>query len=485
MPAYEISDFKNGMDLRKLYATAPAGSLRVLRNAVITAGAEIEKRASLVPWQMAPAGSLGLLSRNGLTYVVVNGTAGITVPPDNTTLGQIKIPFGAHAFDYVADWDLFNGNFYLVMHDPAGAGSYVHYYNQALVTDVNAKSHYIRTYRSKMYGLDGRLLRFSAIGDPTNWTAPTTGPGNGAGFIDLSAQDADSTNLIGMEAYYDQVAIFSLLSTQFWTLDPDPAQNRFNQVLRQTGLIASSALSQFGSGDVMYLSPYGLRSLRVQNISLTAGTTDLGSPIDKPLRQLIWDHQASDFIWFRTARALIVPRTGRMWLALPDRSYILSTYQEPAITAWSQFDWINQAGNPFTMSDIVVSDPYVMVRDTTGQIYQYGGGGGGIYDNVLTEVITPALQIDTPSDMKMLQGFDVACRGTWSVYASYDPNQPNAEELVATVTDNTFRIGEMTMPGWATHVSLRFRSTDSTLDANGTPPTLGKALVHFEKGRDD
>ena len=82
-----------------------------------------------------------------------------------------------------------------------------------------------------MYGVDGRLLRFSAINDPTKWTPPTGSTNDGSGYIDLSAQDANSTNLIGLEVYLGQMAIFSTLSTQIWKLDPDPSQNQFRAAL--------------------------------------------------------------------------------------------------------------------------------------------------------------------------------------------------------------------------------------------------------------
>jgi hypothetical protein len=469
MPAYEIQDFKNGMDLRKLYATAPAGSLRMLRNAVITAGAEIEKRAAFVLWKNAPADSLGLLSRDGMTYVIKDGAAGIVVPANQSILGTITIPFGGRPYDYVADWDLFDGDFYIVMHNPT-ADTYHHYFRQILVADAAAKASSIRTYRSKVYGCDKRLLRFTAINDPTKWTAPTTGPGDGSGYIDLSSQDADSTNLIGMEAYNNQMAIFSELSTQFWNLDPDPANNSFQQLLRQTGLVAGNALTQFGSGDVMYLSPYGLRSLRVQNISLTAGTTDLGSPIDLPMRELI---RVQNDTWFRPARAHIQPRTGRLWLVLKDRIYVLSTFQEPAITAWSQFD------PGFIISDSCIADPYVMVRSDDDVIYRYGGDSLAVYDNCQAEVILPALSLDKPSDMKTILGFDIACTGTWQVYAALDPTNEAAEELVATIVNSTFLNGEMRMPGISTHISIRLRSTDLT------NATVGKILIHFLEGADD
>ena len=79
MPSYSINDFKAGQDLRRAYATAPAGSTRLLRNAFITAGAEIEKRAAFIQWRQA-GNSIGLVSRNGVTYVVANGASAITEP---------------------------------------------------------------------------------------------------------------------------------------------------------------------------------------------------------------------------------------------------------------------------------------------------------------------------------------------------------------------------------------------------------------------
>jgi hypothetical protein len=469
MASYEITDFKNGMDLRKMYATAPAGSLRLLRNAVINSGAEVEKRAGFPLWGAVPSTSIGLLSKNGIPYVIVNGASGI-VDGDMTTktVGVISLPFptGGVTIDYVADWDLFNDHFYIVLQGTNNV-SY-HYYNQLKVTDAMATSDFVRTYGSKMYGLDGRILRFSAINDPTKWTPPASGTtADGSGYIDLSAQDADSTTLVGMEVYYGQMAIFSALSTQFWTLDPDPQQNKFNQLLRNTGLVARHCVTQYGSGDVMYLSPFGLRSLRLQSLSQVAGSTDIGTPIDKVLRPLIWSMGVP---WFRTARLLIEPRVGRLWLVLPDRIYVLSTYQEPTITAWSVFDV------PFTISDSVIADPYVMLRGADNNIYWYGGATHDQYDTSQAEVILPCLPLDTPNMMKMFQGFDVACAGTWQFSAGLDPNNDTVEELVATLTNSTFLNGEMRMPGWGTHISLRLRTTDASA------ATLGRILIHYMEG---
>jgi hypothetical protein len=466
MPAYEIRDFKAGMDLRKGYVTAPAGSLRLLRNAFITAGAEIEKRAAFKSWRTAPAGSLGLVSRNGVTYVITNGPTAAAVDPTPTSPGIIQIPFPSVGVARVADWDLFNSLFYIVLQ--GNDGHYYHFYGQYPVTDAMATSSSVRTYGSKMYGVDGRLLRFSAINDPTKWTPPTTGPNDGSGYIDLSAQDADSTNLVGLEVYYSQMAIFSNLSTQFWSLDPDPTQNQFRQLLRATGLLGKNAMTQFGSGDVMYLSPHGVRSLRIQNVSLTAGTTDVGTPIDELITSLMITNGPT---WFQDARMMIQPRTGRLFVMLQDRIYVLSTFQEPAITAWSVFD------APFKFVAGCVSDPYVMLRGDDGVIYQYGGDLLQTYDTTQAEVITPALACDSPSRMKTFHSFDVGAEGTWTLSAGCDPNNQGTEETVATFTGATYMNPDMSMPEVATHISLRFRTTDASR------ARIGYVSIMFDDGR--
>ncbi|HEY1431138.1 MAG TPA: hypothetical protein VGF39_05860 [Stellaceae bacterium] len=449
-----------------MYATAPAGSLRLLRNAFVTAGAEIEKRAAFTTWRTATAGSIGLMSRDGVTYVVVNGASAITAPTASAP-GIIALPYG-ETIVRVADWDLFNGQFYIVLQ---GVTRYWHYYNQVYVSDALATASSVRTFGTKVYGVDGRILRYSAINNPALWT-PDPVPANnaGQGYVDLSAQDADSTVLVGLEVFNNQLAIFSKLSTQFWSVNADPAQNQFRGLLRSTGLLGANALHSFGNGDVMYLSAYGIRSLRVQNLSLTAGTTDVGTPVDALIQQLM---VANGPGWFAGARCLVQPRSGRLFMMLPDRILVLSTFQEPAITAWAQFD------AAFQFNETCVSDPYVMMRGSDGVIYQYGGDQLLTYDSTQAEVVTPALSFENPSKMKIYQAFDVGAEGTWTLSAGCDVNNQATEEVVATFTGSTFMDQTMTMPEMATHISLRFRTTDAS------QAKLGYVTVMYQDGSTD
>ena len=456
MPAYSLQDFKLGLDLRKSYVTAPAGSLRTMRNCFISAGAEIEKRTAFMLYGPATAGSIGIVSRGNVVYVVKNGASGITFPsgtPPTAAPGVISLPFpGGITIDRISDWDLFNGLFYIVLHGTNGL--YYHYYNQILVTDAMATSSSIRTYGGKMYGVDGKLLRFSKINDPTVWTPPIPPVTNdGTGYIDLSAQDPTRPTSSGWKPIYGQLAIFSSLSTQLWTVASDPSQNKFNQLLRSTGMLATNGITQYGNGDVLYLSSHGIRSLRVQNISLTAGITDVGTPIDELFRQLLITNGPS---WFVSARCLIQPRSARVFVVLPDRIHVLSTFQEPAITAWPSFD------APFGFVDSCVADPWVVLRGSDNNIYTYGSDVSTVYDATQAEVITPALSCESPRKTKLFHWLRRRRGRDLDNGVGGDPNNQATEETVATFTGATYMDQSMDMPGQTTHVSLRFRSTDAS-----------------------
>ena len=128
---------------------------------------------------------------------------------------------------------------------------------------------------------------------------------------------------------------------------------------------------QFGQ-DVLYVSSHGIRSQIVQNISLTAGTTYICTPIYEVFRDMIIANGAP---WFANARAMIQPRSGRVFVMLPDRILVLSTFQEPAITAWSTFD------DKFGFADACVGEPWVVLRGGDNGLYLYGSDVQATYDD--------------------------------------------------------------------------------------------------------
>lgn len=468
MSYYEVSDFKAGIDLRKSAVTAPAGTLRQLENAHVTQGGEIEKRRAYSRLGTLPDTTFGLMELNGSIYTVRRAGDGGTVDGPFTVI-DLPMPSGTAIAKFL-DWDLFNGKLYVVVQDVSG--NVQHFYDGAYVS--TGKGVNVRTYKEKVYGLDGRTLYFSAVGDPTTWVDPPPVGGvvahNGSGFIDVGANDADSENLVGMEVYYDKLALFSKLCTQLWFLDPDPAKNTYFQTLRDAGTVAPLSVRQFTASDVYFLGPHGVRSLRARDMTLTAAISDVGSPIDNIFINLgVTAGQA----YLAQAISILSPRTGRFHLILPNDIYVLANYQSPAITAWGRYD------PPGAVVAAVYADPNVVLRTSDGGVWAFSGLAPSSFDNSPVTVQLPFLSFDKPCETKRFVGLDVACAGEWYVYASFDPANPDAQDLVAIVNGPTFSGGRIPLNGWSTHIQLTFKCT------SGDAATLGKVFIHYQEGQAD
>jgi hypothetical protein len=476
---YEISDFKTGMDLRKNVMTAPAGTLRLLQNAHITPGGEIEKRSSFIPWCAVSGSSLGLAALNSQVYVFQPAGGVGTTPPTANNAGVINVvPPGGVSLTQLVSFDAFNGQLYAVF---AGSdGNYYHYFNGVQVpapySPGNSAGYYVRTYKEKMYSLFGRYLQFSAVGDPTTWQdPPPDGSGNvahnGSGFINIGANDADSDNLVSMEVYYDKMSIFSNLSTQLWFLDPDPSLNQYYQTLRDAGTQAALSVRQYVANDVYFLGQHGIRSLRARDLSLTAAVADVGSPLDPLIQDLTGAEPAG---YMSSMIALLSPRTGRIWMVLPDRIYILSNFAAPNISAWSVYI------PEFTINTAVYADPYVVLRGTDNNLYRFGSPSAFTYDTCPVQVTLPFLSFDKPSTYKFYQGFDAICSNTWDVQASFDPTiQPAPFDDICTINGPTMMGGRIPISGRGTHVQL-------SLSCNsGGPATLSKLFIHYAQSETD
>lgn len=466
MTYYGIEDFKQGIDLRKSRITAPSGTLRRLDNAHVTQGGEIEKRRQFVQLGSVPQTTFGLLQLNGKLFTVRRaGDGGDVAGP----ISVIDLPMPDDAqIAKISDWDLFNGKVYVVVMDTAGRAC--HFYDGVYVPD--GKGVYVRTYKGKMYAIDGRTLRFSAVGDPTVWNDPAPDSEgnvahNGSGYIDVGANDADSEYLLAMEVYYDKLALFSNLCVQLWFLDPDPSKNTYYQTLRDAGTIAPHSVRQFTASDVYFLGPHGFRSLRARDMTLTAAVSDNGSPLDNAFIQL---GVKRGYDYLAKAICVLSIRTGRVWVILPDEIFVLSSYQSPQITAWGRYD------TPGPVTDACYSDPEVCLRTSDGKVWTYTGTDPDPYDDSEVVVQFPFLTFEKPCVTKAFTGLDVACSGQWDVYMSLDPANPAIEQKVAVIDGPTFLGGRIPLAGFSTHISLKFVSKSAG------PATLSKVFIHYKDG---
>jgi hypothetical protein len=465
-----IDNFAAGLDTRKSPLTSPAGTMTRIVNAAISPGGEIVKRRAFVNVGTV-TGTFGLAATESSIYVFGrNITPSLPTWPTVALGVQLKgLSVPNTAADMVqSDYDVFDGKVYLVCSVPSGVDANAknpHYYDvPMLLTEGKGKGLYVRTYQSKMYSITGKFLYFSAVGDPKLWDT-----GTGHGNINLSLQDADAEVLTSIEVYYDKIAIFSTESVQIWAVDPDPAQNAFTQLLRAAGTSAPRSPLQYGSGDVLFLDPSGMRSVKAKDSSNSAAVSDIGSPVDPTMSTL---RAAKGVAYMDKAIALLEPTVGRFWMVFPDQIMVLSYFPGPKVTAWSTFT-LPELGSA-TVQHAVTSGGKVFLRDTSDNIWVYGGTDGSTYNNCGVEVRLPYLDGKKPGHRKLFQGFDATATGTWRVAVSLDFNNPDAEETIATITQPTWNAGRIEQQGYDSHFSMRFYNTDTAA------ATLSNCAIHYE-----
>jgi len=274
MAVYVTENFAAGIDTRKHPLTAPAGTLRQLLNCHITPGGEIEKRLAFVEAFAVPGTLAKSLMRVGpVVYVVVSGAAPADKSYGDLTLRYIEAP---GVTGELLDWDVFDGRLYFTT---IAADVIKHWYQTAVgaktATEVvDGKGRFVRTYQSKMYSCSGANIYFSTVGNPANWTDTA----EGAGFVNASTNDAEAVDLQGLEVYYDKLAFFSSRAIQIWTMDPDPELNKQDQTIRSIGVAGRATPRQYGAGDVLFLSPSGIRSLRPGTVRTRPAFRTWGPP---------------------------------------------------------------------------------------------------------------------------------------------------------------------------------------------------------------
>ena len=130
MPYLYVENFEAGLDTRKSRYTAPPGSLRVLKNAHITRGKEIERRKAFAVHATLPGGTFGLHSAGGFLYTFGSGPEPGGMPPE-VVYQQLATVAG----DMVRLWDVenFKGKIYAIAEYDSGVIK--HFYDGIPITE--------------------------------------------------------------------------------------------------------------------------------------------------------------------------------------------------------------------------------------------------------------------------------------------------------------------------------------------------------------
>jgi len=478
-----IENFSQGVDLRKSDITSPPGSLRKLRNAFVNVGGEVEKRKAFTSVGSLPAGQTkGLAFRNNRLAVfgtLAAGSVGTLAP--YTDYYQLIPSVGGLTIDRVLDVSPFKGGLYVIARfsDTSVRHFYVNGATANQVTSGSVAGTNARTHSTKQYVVDGRNLRFSAVGDSADFA------GIGSGIIDVSEQDTGSTELVGIEQYYSYLALFARNAIQLWMMDPDPAKNSLIQTLGNIGLVAANAVAKYGNGDVLFLSDTGIRSLRARDSSSAAVLNDIGSPMDPKVaeKRAVLTPTAAEKL-----TALVDPLSGHWWLIWGDEVFVLAYYPNSKVTAWSIFE------PPISVDYSTLANSRLVFR-AGEELFVYGsvpasgspfdpnvpvGSSAALYDSAPVELELPPVDASKPATTKLWQALDVACEGTWAVYINPNPSQaPNTWTLVSTVAGTTYGLDLLPIGIRSTHLAVKLVSQTTGVQR------VARVVVHYEDGAKD
>jgi hypothetical protein len=327
--------------------------------------------------------------------------------------------------------------------------------------DPIVKGTFTIAHNERILAVQNSFLNYSEIRNPGKWTDEE----KHENFIDHSMIANRSPNLISMADYAGDLAVFAKRHIFVWHIDLIPTQNVKKQALHGTGTFAPHSVTPWGQSDVMYLDTSGIRSLRARDSSEQAFAADIGNLVDSLVREKVatlTEDQKSRNIW-----GIVEPRSGRLWMALYDKIFVLTFYPSSRISAWTWYD-----ATTAPVDYLVTSDDSVYWR-SGDNVFIYGGEDGDEYDDTEALARVPYIDAGKPATHKNWTGIDVALFGTWTVRGSFDPTVPAALDLFANLTKSTYAQQKVAINGESPGLSLELRSTYVG------PARVGNAALHY------
>lgn len=538
MAYFVISNFANGQDLRRSVETGPSGSLRVLRNAFVNEGGEIEKRKAFVMQDALTNYGQQADFKGRITGPFVCPSSGRSVFFRHRDAAVPGAPFQSGGNDavFVEETDDITGRmlqrFWVfpsaqalvdeqsLLHAASesefantsyGVEAYLEpvtlqlryqhivttFTDDEPISEAAVAANLDRTYQrilnNKSYVVGGRSLFGSAVGAPSDMA------GTGSWTTDLTTQGTPIGDALSIGEYFSQLVVFGERGMMFWLVDPDPDQNQYLRTVSGS-VFGPRSITGYADGDVLYLSKSGIRSLQARDSSNQARVSDVGSPIDSEIRdRLSVDSNDTDPLFddidppvanapfYNLATGIVHEDSGQAWMALRDKIYVLSRYPLAKVLAWSSFDLplpeyeTDRAGQGKAqwVADWCEINDTVVLRNFADEVYVYGGADGVSYDTSEVEVVTPFMDMGRPGSIKRFTGIDIVCEGQWRVEYATDHFGDDRETIwePLAVVDGSSRSGaKIGFDASGTQIALRLRCQDDFA------AKLSEILIYYNDG---
>lgn len=449
MPAITYKEFGGGLDRRLPISVQDANRLWVLKNAYITSGKKIAKRPGLRLVSNALAGSVGLTAISGGLQVFAQAGGTFVAPSgvgllelDAYTLGGATELIGVH-------WaDIFQGYPYVVAaHRTAAArpapppGQVVlpglavqdivrHHYldgGATIITDANC-SHgaSVTKAASRIFSIGDEVVRYCAAGDARDWTTASD-----AGFLAASLQQDTKGSPTAVGTFEDALVVCFSDGSQVWDVAVDPSANAIRRRMRGIGTIHPQSLATFYR-DLVFASPFGVRSMSVQESVDRFDETDVGVPIDTLVQPAQALHEDSSIY---PVFGAWIPQFGQYWLTYDiggaSRAFAYSFSRNSKLACWSQYDF------PVVITGMATLGGKVYVR-TVDSLYELDATWYEDSGTAIDVDVQMAFQdAKSPGVEKMFYGADYVFSGTATISYLYDPRDTGKETTPQTVTGDS------------------------------------------------
>ena len=317
--------------------------------------------------------------------------------------------------------DVFNGKLYTAV-EYADLTIQHHYLDGSAgsrITDTNCpQTKGVVKVENKIWAVNGDTVRFSATGDPRDWTTASD-----AGFLPVGLKQRGANNSLALGQYkVNQLVVFFDDGAQLWSVDPDPANHSFTQILPGSSTQYHRGIAHLFQ-DLYFLSNFGFRSISESALISSQTELDIGSPIDSVIQALL-PISPTD-----SPQAVFAPELGQYMAKIGSTIYVFTISQTAKISAWSEYLF------PWAIDDIAVLDGTVYLRsgDDVYKMNDTVNFDGYETGKTITAMASGGTDITTITSAahKRLSGDTVTIAGTTSYNGTF---------TATNITTNTFDI---------------------------------------------
>lgn len=506
MPATTFDRFDKGMDLRRGAGVQDANAVILLKNAHVSTGWTLQKRPGTTLVANLEAGTVGLKAGNGKLNTfqghgaavshantlfqanriahpsasgvlpsrvraaqVFNGFLYVAAEYDNAdvyhsyldtdsewsaaavkTVGDFVQPVTVNGYRYECTASGTTGatepNWPTTVAGTVVDNGVTWTCRAKVITDANCPhSESFTVLSSKVWTPGAEVVRYCATNAPRDWTTA-----DDAGFLPTGVQALGSADSTGVGRFRKKLAVAHDDAIQTWDVDPDPANNSFDELL-EVGTELPHTLENLGQ-DLFVLSPFGFRALSLlQNVDGSLSDIDTGGPVDDPVStdvSAITDTFAPQTIFYRGG--------GQLWTHVGSGKVWVYTYSRfSKVKAWSYYEF------PFDIDDMAELNNVLYLRSGDA-VYKvdtavYTDAGA----NYEVDVLTPFIAMKKSGQLKQFIGMDGVMKGAAAVSFLWDPDDLTAETTGYNVEGDTRKDGMVPVECTATELAVRFVNSDA------------------------